>query len=94
MGAEAYTLDTYRTVSRLLAGGKIGAEASRITPANTLSNEPTSRRRASADRPMPSFAACAIVTRPSWGRARRRSAASIWKGVSVSRMGSHGDWSV
>jgi hypothetical protein len=28
MGAEAYTLDTYRTVSRLLAGGKIGAEAS------------------------------------------------------------------
>jgi alkylation response protein AidB-like acyl-CoA dehydrogenase len=26
--AEAYTLDTYRTVSRLLAGGKIGAEAS------------------------------------------------------------------
>jgi alkylation response protein AidB-like acyl-CoA dehydrogenase len=28
MGAEAYTLDTYRTVSRLAAGGKIGAEAS------------------------------------------------------------------
>ncbi len=28
MGAEAYTLETYRTVSRLLAGGKIGAEAS------------------------------------------------------------------
>jgi alkylation response protein AidB-like acyl-CoA dehydrogenase len=28
MGAEAYTLDTYRTVSRLLEGGKIGAEAS------------------------------------------------------------------
>jgi len=28
MAAEAYTLDTYRTVSRLLAGGKIGAEAS------------------------------------------------------------------
>jgi alkylation response protein AidB-like acyl-CoA dehydrogenase len=28
MGAEAYTLDTYRTVSRLLSGGKIGAEAS------------------------------------------------------------------
>ena len=28
MGAEAYALDTYRTVSRLLAGGKIGAEAS------------------------------------------------------------------
>ena len=28
MRAEAYTLDTYRTVSRLLAGGKIGAEAS------------------------------------------------------------------
>ncbi len=28
MDAEAYTLDTYRTVSRLLAGGKIGAEAS------------------------------------------------------------------
>ncbi len=27
-GAEAYTLETYRTVSRLLAGGKIGAEAS------------------------------------------------------------------
>ena len=26
--AEAYTLETYRTVSRLLAGGKIGAEAS------------------------------------------------------------------
>ena len=28
MGAEAYALETYRTVSRLLAGGKIGAEAS------------------------------------------------------------------
>jgi alkylation response protein AidB-like acyl-CoA dehydrogenase len=28
LDAEAYTLDTYRTVSRLLAGGKIGAEAS------------------------------------------------------------------
>jgi alkylation response protein AidB-like acyl-CoA dehydrogenase len=28
IGAEAYTLDTHRTVSRLLAGGKIGAEAS------------------------------------------------------------------
>jgi len=28
MGAEAYALDTYRTVSRLLGGGKIGAEAS------------------------------------------------------------------
>jgi alkylation response protein AidB-like acyl-CoA dehydrogenase len=28
MGAEAYALDTYRTVSRLLSGGKIGAEAS------------------------------------------------------------------
>ena len=28
IGAEAYALDTYRTVSRLLAGGKIGAEAS------------------------------------------------------------------
>ena len=28
MSAEAYTLETYRTVSRLLAGGKIGAEAS------------------------------------------------------------------
>jgi alkylation response protein AidB-like acyl-CoA dehydrogenase len=28
MAAEAYTLDTYRTVSRLLSGGKIGAEAS------------------------------------------------------------------
>jgi len=26
--SEAYTLETYRTVSRLLAGGKIGAEAS------------------------------------------------------------------
>jgi alkylation response protein AidB-like acyl-CoA dehydrogenase len=26
--AEAYALETYRTVSRLLAGGKIGAEAS------------------------------------------------------------------
>jgi acyl-CoA dehydrogenase len=28
MDAEAYTLETYRTVSRLLAGGKIGFEAS------------------------------------------------------------------
>jgi alkylation response protein AidB-like acyl-CoA dehydrogenase len=28
IAAEAYTLDTYRTVSRLLAGGKIGAESS------------------------------------------------------------------
>jgi len=28
LSAEAYTLETYRTVSRLLAGGKIGAEAS------------------------------------------------------------------
>jgi alkylation response protein AidB-like acyl-CoA dehydrogenase len=28
MEAEAYTLNTYQTVSRLLAGGKIGAEAS------------------------------------------------------------------
>jgi alkylation response protein AidB-like acyl-CoA dehydrogenase len=28
VGAEAYTLETYRTVSRLLSGGKIGAEAS------------------------------------------------------------------
>jgi alkylation response protein AidB-like acyl-CoA dehydrogenase len=28
MGAEAYTLETYRTVSRLLSGGRIGAEAS------------------------------------------------------------------
>ena len=28
MGAEAYTLDTYRTVSRMLEGGKIGSEAS------------------------------------------------------------------
>jgi len=28
MRSEAYTLETYRTVSRLLAGGKIGAEAS------------------------------------------------------------------
>jgi alkylation response protein AidB-like acyl-CoA dehydrogenase len=28
MGAEAYTLNTYQTVSRLLAGGKIGSEAS------------------------------------------------------------------
>jgi alkylation response protein AidB-like acyl-CoA dehydrogenase len=28
MGAEAYTLETYRTVSRMLEGGKIGAEAS------------------------------------------------------------------
>jgi alkylation response protein AidB-like acyl-CoA dehydrogenase len=28
MDAEAYALDTHRTVSRLLAGGKIGAEAS------------------------------------------------------------------
>jgi alkylation response protein AidB-like acyl-CoA dehydrogenase len=28
IAAEAYTLDTYRTVSRLLSGGKIGAEAS------------------------------------------------------------------
>ncbi len=28
IGAEAYTLETYRSVSRLLAGGKIGAEAS------------------------------------------------------------------
>jgi alkylation response protein AidB-like acyl-CoA dehydrogenase len=28
MSAEAYTLETYRTVCRLLAGGKIGAEAS------------------------------------------------------------------
>jgi len=28
MDAEAYTLETYRTVSRLLDGGKIGAEAS------------------------------------------------------------------
>jgi alkylation response protein AidB-like acyl-CoA dehydrogenase len=28
IAAEAYTLETYRTVSRLIAGGKIGAEAS------------------------------------------------------------------
>jgi alkylation response protein AidB-like acyl-CoA dehydrogenase len=28
ISAEAYTLETYRTVSRLLAGGKIGAESS------------------------------------------------------------------
>jgi alkylation response protein AidB-like acyl-CoA dehydrogenase len=28
MAAEAYTVETYRTVSRLLAGGQIGAEAS------------------------------------------------------------------
>jgi alkylation response protein AidB-like acyl-CoA dehydrogenase len=28
MRAEAYTVETYRTVSRLLSGGKIGAEAS------------------------------------------------------------------
>ena len=28
MHAEAYALDTYRTVSRLLGGGKIGFEAS------------------------------------------------------------------
>ncbi|MGH7288417.1 MAG: acyl-CoA dehydrogenase family protein [Myxococcota bacterium] len=28
VGAEAYALETYRTVSRLVAGGKIGAEAS------------------------------------------------------------------
>ena len=28
LGAEAYTLETYRTVSRLLSGGRIGAEAS------------------------------------------------------------------
>jgi alkylation response protein AidB-like acyl-CoA dehydrogenase len=28
MDAEAYCLNTYQTVSRLLAGGKIGAEAS------------------------------------------------------------------
>ena len=28
MGAEAYTLETYRTVCRMLEGGKIGAEAS------------------------------------------------------------------
>ena len=28
MDAEAYTLNTYQTVSKLLAGGKIGAEAS------------------------------------------------------------------
>jgi alkylation response protein AidB-like acyl-CoA dehydrogenase len=28
MRAEAYALETYRTVSRLLAGGRIGAEAS------------------------------------------------------------------
>jgi alkylation response protein AidB-like acyl-CoA dehydrogenase len=28
MDAEAYTLETYRTVSRLLAGGRIGFEAS------------------------------------------------------------------
>jgi alkylation response protein AidB-like acyl-CoA dehydrogenase len=28
MDAEAYTLNTYQTVSRLLSGGKIGAEAS------------------------------------------------------------------
>jgi alkylation response protein AidB-like acyl-CoA dehydrogenase len=28
MDAEAYTLNTYQTVSRLLEGGKIGAEAS------------------------------------------------------------------
>jgi len=28
IAAEAYTLETYRTVSRLLAGGRIGAEAS------------------------------------------------------------------
>jgi alkylation response protein AidB-like acyl-CoA dehydrogenase len=28
MDAEAYALDTYRTVSRLLSGGRIGAEAS------------------------------------------------------------------
>jgi len=28
MDAEAYTLNTYQTVSRLMAGGKIGAEAS------------------------------------------------------------------
>jgi alkylation response protein AidB-like acyl-CoA dehydrogenase len=28
IGAEAYTLETYRTVSRLIAGGRIGAEAS------------------------------------------------------------------
>ena len=28
MDAEAYALNTYQTVSRLLAGGKIGAEAS------------------------------------------------------------------
>jgi alkylation response protein AidB-like acyl-CoA dehydrogenase len=28
MSAEAYALETYRTVSRLLAGGRIGAEAS------------------------------------------------------------------
>jgi alkylation response protein AidB-like acyl-CoA dehydrogenase len=28
MDAEAYALDTYRTVSRLLEGGRIGAEAS------------------------------------------------------------------
>jgi alkylation response protein AidB-like acyl-CoA dehydrogenase len=28
MRAEAYTLETYRTVSRMLSGGKIGAEAS------------------------------------------------------------------
>ncbi|MAE97439.1 MAG: acyl-CoA dehydrogenase [Deltaproteobacteria bacterium] len=28
IGAEAYTLETHRTVSRMLAGGKIGAEAS------------------------------------------------------------------
>ncbi len=28
LGAEAYALDTYRTVSRLIEGGKIGAEAS------------------------------------------------------------------
>jgi alkylation response protein AidB-like acyl-CoA dehydrogenase len=28
VAAEAYTLETYRTVSRMLAGGKIGAEAS------------------------------------------------------------------
>jgi len=28
IGAEAYTLETFRTVSRLLAGGRIGAESS------------------------------------------------------------------
>ena len=74
---------TARAAARQRCMSEGGSVECRMTPAKTCTSSPASRRRWSAHWSTPARAACSTVTSPSWGRAIRRSRASMSNDESI-----------